>query len=159
MAIWGDKTIMFPNELRYMDVDRVVNLDSSYLLFHSKPRLISIVDATCSKCIHNLINPLDSVFADLLPSTQRFYILIIPHDDSAFFMHHFYPEIRAQGQLIWDQDYYFETVNGLFTSNMHLRTFLLGPDNRILQSGNPLMDSNIIEEYKKHLSVPTYQYK
>lgn len=148
---WLSKEIEFPPALLQLVGERIFDIDTTSSLFDSRPKVVSIIDATCSKCILTQMNRLDSIFAELLDAGDRVFVLNVPREDSAYFMYHFQPLINIGGHIIWDSNYYFESANEIFSSNPHRRIFLIDYQNRIVQMGNPLMNKEVMKEYQKSI--------
>ncbi|TAJ11014.1 hypothetical protein DMA11_18430 [Marinilabiliaceae bacterium JC017] len=66
-------------------------------------------------------------------------------------MFHFEPIIRASGVVLWDDSYNFERHNALLTPDRNLRTFMVDKSNRIVQYGNPILNPEVLNEYKKKI--------
>jgi len=148
------KTITFPRSLSKFRGSQLQPIDSFLLDIDGKRKVISIIDGTCMKCIIYQLNRIDSIFNATLPEDDDIvliFVLNVFKEDSVFFMRNLYPEIRALGILLWDNDYNFERENQMFTPDEYLRTFLTDHNNRIVQYGNPIMNPDIIAEYRKKL--------
>ncbi|MDA3780053.1 MAG: hypothetical protein PF487_07550, partial [Bacteroidales bacterium] len=81
------------------------------------------------------------------------FILNVNKDDSAFFMQNFRSAIKTSGIILWDNNYNFERENELFSSNINLRTFMLNSENKIIQYGNPIINPDVIFEYREKLKM------
>ena len=149
------KTISFPKTLLQLDENKIKKIDSFNAATKGKRKIISIIDGNCSKCIINQLNNIDSIFNKLIinkNSSELIFILNVQSKDSAYFMQNLRPLIDARGIILWDNNYNFERKNKLFTKNYNLRTFMTNPKNRIIQYGNPLMNPELIYEYKEKLN-------
>ena len=147
------KTIVFPYSLRVLDGNVFHSFDRFLTIDEGKSKIISIIDGTCSACIINQMNKLDSVFSNILIDSDNImvFVLNVSKQDSTFFMRNLQPSINAKGFILWDNNFNFERENNLFTPDINLRTFMVNPENRIIQYGNPLMHPDVIWEYKAKL--------
>ncbi|MDD4384400.1 MAG: hypothetical protein PHD06_04395 [Bacteroidales bacterium] len=149
------RKITFPTKLSYLKSNSFYPIDTLLTRFESEIKVISIVDGSCMKCITNQINRLDSLFTmefQNFNDTKLIFVLNVSMYDSSFFMRNLYPEIRTSGALLWDNSYHFERENRLFTQNEYLRTFMVDAENRIVVYGNPLMNPELLDEYKKRFN-------
>lgn len=147
------KTIIFPNSLIQLNGAEFQNINSFTTQNSGKTKIISIIDGACMKCIINQMNKLDSVFSNILIDSDNImvFVLNVSKQDSTFFMRNLQPSINAKGFILWDNNFNFERENNLFTPDINLRTFMVNPENRIIQYGNPLMHPDVIWEYKAKL--------
>lgn len=157
------KEITFPTKLRELRNSEFNSLDSLKKEIKNKIKIISIIDATCVKCIYNNMNKLDSLINNSFePNTNlvKIFILNFPQQDSARFLSDLYPLISSNAYLLWDRDYSFERENDILTDKAGLRTFLLDRSNKITTIGSPLYYPKILEVYKeqveKTLNEKTY---
>jgi hypothetical protein len=66
-------------------------------------------------------------------------------------MHNIQPLINADGIVLWDDNYHFESQNKLFTQYRNLRTFMVNSNNKIIQYGNPIIHPEVLSQYKEKL--------
>lgn len=149
------KTIVFPHSLLKLEGAQFHEIDSYITEIENKTKIISIIDGNCVKCIINQLNKIDSVFNSILLDDENIliFVLNVSKQDSVFFMRNLQPEINASGDILWDNNYNFERENKLFTPVMNLRTFMINPENKIIQYGNPLIYPNLIFEYQEKLEM------
>lgn len=145
------KTVAFPKSLYKIEGNKFEKIDSFLNTIKNKPKIISIVDGTCMKCVINQLNVLDSIFNNILVNdrTNLIFILNVNKEDLSFFMKNLYPAIKAKGTILLDDNYNFESYNKLFTYDTNMRTIMVNDKNRIILYGNPLFDSKKIYEYQK----------
>lgn len=150
---WVGKQIYFPGTLYELKDKNCYPLEAFKEKTVNKKKVVSIIDATCKKCIIYQLNRIDSLFTTLLnENTAMVFVLNINKADSAYFISNLYPDIKANGLLLWDNAYHFETDNDIFTEKASRRTFLLDENNVILQVGNPLFEPQLLDSYKKLFS-------
>lgn len=147
---WSGKRIRLPEELCLLEGTRLFNSATCRVDLTQKKKVISIVDATCPTCILGQLNRTDSLFHTFLDSSQAvlLFVLNVNSEDSTSFMVSMQPLITAKGLIFWDSNYYFETLNDLFTPDLSRRTFLLDEENEIILVGNPLFDPKLLSNYK-----------
>nr|MDA3779167.1 hypothetical protein [Bacteroidales bacterium] len=133
---------------------RLFKTDSLIAEIEGKTKIISIIDGNCMKCIINELNKIDSTFNSILNDDDLLiFILNVNKYDSVFFMRNLQPAIKATGIILWDNSYNFEQQNNLLTYDKNLRTFMINRKNKIIQYGNPVMNPDVIFEYKKKLGL------
>lgn len=147
------KKIAFPKDLLVLRNDTLSNCDSILDSSVGVPKIISIVDANCVKCIVNHMNALDSVFQEIVSNrnAKMYFILNVNDGDSAYFMRNLSSYINTKFPVLWDNNYNFERCNNLFTPDRNLRTFLTNDQDQIIQYGNPILDPGVIDLYKDKL--------
>lgn len=147
---WIGKKIQFPKELMILDGIDLFPFEKIEKQYANTSKVISIVDATCSSCILGQLNRTDSLFQTVVDRDENIiFILNVNKNDSASFMVSLRPFIKARGRILWDADFYFESLNDVFSENIINRTFLLNSKNEIVLVGNPLFQPSLIEEYKE----------
>lgn len=146
------KIISIPNNLYLFEGNNLKNADSIIKVIKDKIKVISIVDGNCIKCVIDQINRVDSIFKKILPyDAYMVFILNVKREDSAYFIYNYSPEINVSGVILWDNNYNFERYNRLFTPDIHKRTFMVDKNNRIIEYGNPAINSKIIYRYLEKL--------
>ncbi len=150
---WEDKELVFPNSLLQLKNGKCVSLTTFRQDLKGKRKVVTIIDATCRKCIIGQLNKTDSLFGELLKgtATQMVFVLNVNPADSLYFMTTLYPDVKAKGLLLWDNGYHFETDNDILTEHVTRRTFLLDENNKIIQVGNPLYNAKLLAKYKLRL--------
>ncbi len=151
---WLNKKIIFPKELVELKNSEINPLNNFINEINGKLKVVSIIDATCVKCIVNQLNKIDSLFSTIIKENNKqkiIFILNVNKGDSVNFIKNMYPYIKAKGILIWDNSYHFETKNNIFTEKVSRRTFLLDENNKIIQVGNPLFEPRLYDAYKELL--------
>lgn len=148
---WLNKTIVFPQSLLVLDDYKFYSSDVFLGEVNTRPIVISIVDASCMKCVVTNINITDSIFYNAFKVNEvvadLVFVLNISKGDSALFLSNIYPNLKVKGTILWDNSFQFETVNNLFTSEMSDRTLLVDANDRVRLVGSPLYNSGILEEY------------
>lgn len=148
------RQISFPRSLSPINNQTAYSLDSFMLDVNNKPKIVSIIDGTCSACIINFLNGFDHLVGSLLPAdsnVELVFILNVSTADSAYFMRNMHPEINTRGKILWDNNFNFERENNLFTPDQSLRTFMVDKNNRIIIYGNPLMEPKLLAAYKEKI--------
>lgn len=151
---WIGKEIIFPSTLQELQGRECISLKEFRGKVEGKKKIVSIIDATCIKCIIGQLNKIDSLFHPLVSkdtTAVMVFILNVDSADSSNFMISMQPEIRAKGFLLWDNAYHFETENNILTEKVNRRTFLLDEQNNIKIVGNPLFKEGLLEEYEANL--------
>lgn len=148
------KTITFPNKLLKLEDVEFYNIDSFLVESSNKTKIISIIDATCMKCIVGQLNKLDESFNSITSDDDELvFILNVNKTDSASFMRNLHPAIISNATLLWDNAYHFELQNKLLTYDANLRTFMVNKENKIIQYGNPIMNPDLLSKYKDKLEA------
>ncbi len=150
------KTIFFPSTLKLIKNNKHKGIEDFIADSEGKAKVVSIIDGICMTCITEQLNKLDSLFINLIGSSdkvQLIFVLNFNAKDSLYFSNTLFPAVKARGVLLWDSNFYFEKENNLLTSNMYLRTFLTNTKNRIVLYGNPLLNSEIISIYSDTLQT------
>ncbi len=152
------KKITFPDSLFLLDDLMLKKPDSLIMQIRNKTKIISIIDGDCVKCIVMQLNKLDNIFNSILSNNNGVYITIlnVRKQDSAYFMHNIQPLIDANGIILWDDNYHFESQNKLFTKHRNLRTFMISANNKIIQYGNPIIHPEVLSQYKEKLISAKY---
>lgn len=151
---WIGKKIYFSEELKLLEDRNLYSLDCFKEISVSKNKIISIIDASCSKCILGQLNKIDSLFAGIVngdSNTELVFVLNVDDNDFKSFMVALYPLIISNAPILCDNYFRFETENDILTPNLSERTFLINRENKIILVGNPLFYPDIIEEYKKKI--------
>ncbi len=147
------KTIVFPDSLLMLNGTHFQKIDSFLVETKNKNKIISIIDVNCVKCIILQLNKIDSIFNSIIRNDNSImvFVLNLNKGDSTHFMRDLQPIIKAKGILLWDSAYHFELVNDLLTNDLNERIFMLNKENIIVQYGNPIINTEVISEYKKKL--------
>lgn len=139
---WLGKTISFPRELKQLKDTMFYSLDIFEKENNNKNMIVSIVDASCLKCIFRQINITDSLFSiKFVNDTNNVMVFVINVQslDSLSFKANLLRETRTEGVILWDNNFNFERENDLFTRDLNQRTFMMNPNNKIVQVGNSLL--------------------
>lgn len=148
------KEIVFPKQLRELKNTKFRTIDSLEKEVENKVKIVSLIDATCVKCIYNNMNKLDSLVNNLFEPKAglvKIFILNFSKQDSARFINDLYPLISSNAYLLWDRDYSFERENDILVDKVGLRTFLLDRSNKIATIGNPLFYPSVLNVYKEQV--------
>lgn len=148
------KQIIFPGSLLKLEGLKGVKIDSLLDEIAGKIKIISIVDGACVKCITNQLNYTDSLFGTIVENNdiQLIFVLNVLSEDSVYFMRHTQSAISANGTVLWDNNYNFEKENKLFSPDENLRTFMINSENKIVMYGNPVLNPDIINDYRRFLN-------
>lgn len=147
------KTISFTNKLLVLEGKQFHQFDSILPSINKKPKIISIVDGNCMSCVINLLNGVDSIFQKVVYNKCLLIIVVnVQKKDSAFFMRHLQPSIKAKGIILWDNGFNFEKHNKLLTSDINRRTFMVNAENKIVLIGNPIYYPDLLVKYEKNLA-------
>lgn len=146
------REIFFPSDMSVMEGYGFHKTDSLNHLKQNK--IISIIDATCVKCIYDQLNKMDSIFQTInhTKNSLVIFILNVPASDSAYFILNIRPSIKAKGIILLDNRYAFEGRNNLFTTEASLRTFLTNNENKIILYGNPIANPALIPLYRNRMA-------
>jgi hypothetical protein len=147
------KKIVFPDELRPITPAAITSMTNFRSYTDGKEKIVSIIDGTCASCIIDQLNLIDKTFQDIneTGSAVMVFIVNVTKNDSAYFVLNMQPLIKAKGLVLIDHSYNFEKRNKLFTSDGNLRTFLISEEGKILTYGNPLINRNLLSNYKTML--------
>jgi len=126
----------------------LVNADSAINIIEGSNYMVSIIDATCLKCIYYRINALDSLFrTNLPPDVGNVFVINIEGRAIPYFFRELYPAINAQGILLLDTAFVFERSNSILSSNINHRTFMVDYHGKIALYGDPLYRPQSLEQY------------
>ena len=150
---WLGKEVVFPKELRQLKGITPIEINNFLESNKDNNKIISIIDASCTKCIMGQLNKIDSLFSEIVHKgnkTIMVFVINFYERDFDNFMLTLYPLIKSKAVIIWDKDYFFETKNNLFTPNLNGRTFMLNAKNEIVLIGSPLFGGQgILAQYEK----------
>ena len=150
---WLGKEVVFPKELRQLEGINPIEINNFLESNKDNKKIISIIDASCAKCIMGQLNKIDSLFSEIAHrgnKTIMVFVINFYERDFDNFMLTLYPLIKSKAVIIWDRDYFFETKNDLFTPNLNGRTFMLNVKNEIILVGSPLFGGQgILAQYEK----------
>ncbi len=150
--IWLGKKIDFPQTLKELKGDKFSSIADFKTKTAGKQKVISIIDATCMKCIINKLNKIDILLSALTTkenNTLMVFVLNVNRADSLYFMKKMRLMITAKGLLLWDNDFHFEKDNNILSESENRRTFLLDKENKIVQVGNPLFYPKLLKKYQQ----------
>lgn len=151
---WIGKRMVFSEELKLLKNNNIYSLDCFIKSSKNKNKIISIIDASCSRCILGQLNKIDSLFAGILKedyNAELVFILNVDDRDFKSFMVALYPLITSNAPILCDNKFRFETSNNIFTSDLSKRTFLVNKKNEIILVGNPLYSTDLLIEYKNKI--------
>jgi len=149
---WLGKKIEFPKELMILKGNELTPFTNTKKRETETLRIVSIVDASCTSCILDQLNRIDSLFQTILVQPEDIiFILNVNKSDSSSFRVAMQPFIKAKGCILWDSDFYFETANDIFSEKLLLRTFLINQKHEIVLVGNPLLQPDLLNEYRRIL--------
>ena len=150
---WLGKEVVFPKELKQLKGKKPIEINDFIEYNKDNNKIISIIDASCAKCIMGQLNKIDSLFSEIAHrSNNTIMVFVINFYERDFdnFMLTLYPLIQSKAVIIWDKDYFFETKNDLFTPKLNGRTFMLNAKNEIVLVGSPLFGGQVIlAQYEK----------
>jgi len=149
---WLGKEVVFPSELQQLKDKKPTAINDFLTTNEGKNKIISIIDASCAKCIMGQLNKIDSLFSGIAHKdnkTTMVFVVNFYEQDFDNFMLTLYPMIKARAVILWDKDYFFETKNDIFTPKLNGRTFMLNANNEIVLVGSPLFNDGILQEYEK----------
>ena len=147
------KPIHFPRTLLQVKNGGLVNADSAINIIEGSNYMVSIIDATCVKCIYYRLNILDSLFrANLPPEVSKVFVINIEGRAISYFFRELYPGINAQGILLLDTAFVFERGNSILSSNINHRTFMVDYHGKLALYGDPLSQPQCLDQYINALS-------
>ncbi|QKG80684.1 hypothetical protein [Tenuifilum thalassicum] len=142
------KSISFPKALKNIKNGSITQADSIIDILNNSECIVSIIDATCLKCIYFRLNLLDSIFrVNLPPNIERVFVINIENRAVPYFLREMYPAINAKGTLLLDTAYVFEKSNRILSPNENHRIFFIDSNGKIAQYGDPLIDQSILYKY------------
>ncbi|HRR11040.1 MAG: hypothetical protein KBA42_06410 [Bacteroidales bacterium] len=147
------KSISFPKGLALIANEELNNPDSLLENIGLTPFVVTIIDASCPKCIVYHLNAVDSILCNNLPEyVGRVYVLNIKPIAVRHFFRELYPEIRVcRAVLLADTSYQFERANGInATANPNNRVFMVA-DGRIAAYGDPIYQPGLVNQYLNEL--------
>mgnify|MGYP007083348744 FL=1 len=147
------KPIHFPRTLMQVKNGGLVNADSAINIIEGSNYMVSIIDATCVKCIYYRLNILDSLFrTNLPPYVGKVFVINIEETAIPYFFSELYPAINAQGILLLDTAFAFERSNFILSSNNNHRTFMVDYHGKIALYGDPLHQPQYLGQYLNALN-------
>lgn len=148
-------TITIPNSLKLLKNGLFAPIDSLCDALVGKNKIYSIIDGTCMSCIIGRLNRIDSLFATLIDDSdnQMIFVLNVNPSDSLYFMRYLEPSIKAEGVVLWDNSYAFETANQLLTPDPDRRTFMVNGSDSIVVVGNPLSNPQLTDAYRASMGL------
>ena len=108
---------------------------------------------TCSTCIDEL--QLWSPIINEYKNDSTIEFLFILKTDEHIFNHHIKPYLRIWGsnlRISFEENSNFQTNNSL-SEDHFFNTFLVGEDNKVILIGNPHFNKDLMELYKKKISL------
>jgi len=142
------KPIHFPRTLLQVKNGGLVNADSAINIVEGSSYMVSIIDATCVKCIYYRLNLLDSLFrTNLSPEVGKVFVINIEGRAIPYFFRELYPAINAKGILLLDTAFDFERGNSILSSNINHRTFMVDYHGKIKLYGDPLYRPQCLDQY------------
>lgn len=147
------KSISFPKGLALIANEELNNPDSLLENIGLTPFVVTIIDASCPKCIIYHLNAIDSLLCNNLPEyVSRVYVLNINPMAVRFFFRELYSEIRVRSAvLLADTSYLFERANGInAAANPNNRVFMVA-DGRVAAYGDPVYRPGCVNQYPNEL--------
>jgi len=148
---WLGKTIVFPDSIRCFSLGRETNSDSCLCLFEKEYKILLYVDsAGCSDC---RLRPFEweilmDKAKDLSPLDIGFVFFFQPKRMSD--VNYLFYRDNFDYPVVIDMDNNINKLNN-FPSPIEYQCFLLDKNNTVLRVGNPAMNPDVWEIYKKKI--------
>ncbi len=144
------KKLLIPNNLVvYKPFEKY--LDDSIGISQKPFKIYSLVDATCSVCVDNIVK-WDRFVAELNNRENVSIILILESDDNFELIKYICEEgiiTEFSYPFFFDINNEFIRLNPFIKKNKHLETILTDTNNNIIMLGNPLFNENIKNKFRE----------